>query len=314
MSPPRIFIIIPVKNGIATIRQCLDAIFLQTLIDQTEVILIDSGSTDGTLEAVKQFPVRLYQIPSEEFNHGETRNYGVNLAQGEFIVMTVQDAIASDRQWLEKLIAPFDDPEVDAVCGGQMVPHDPEKNPVEWFRPFSVPRIEKVMFPDHSTFEKLSPEEKRESCSLDDVNSAYRRSALVARPFKKVDTGEDMLWARETYECGRAIVFNFNTRVAHYHHQTPEYRYRSVLINLYFEYLFFGLITKPGWPVNDLIVLGKKMIRYRVPISWLRYNLALIYNRHHALCDFYSALKKGEIEEFYKRNVPEVPQGEQKPG
>ncbi len=82
-----ISIVIPVKDGISTIKQCLDAIFAQTLIDQTEVIIIDSGSTDGTLDIINLYPVRLYQIPPGTFNHGATRNYGVSLTKGEFVVI-----------------------------------------------------------------------------------------------------------------------------------------------------------------------------------------------------------------------------------
>jgi len=89
---PKISIIIPVKNGISTIEACLSEIFKQTLISDTEVIIIDSGSTDSTLEIVKKYPIILHQIPPEEFGHGKTRNLGVSIAKGEFVVMTVQDA------------------------------------------------------------------------------------------------------------------------------------------------------------------------------------------------------------------------------
>ena len=59
---PKISIIIPVKNGEKTINACLKGIFEQTLIKQTEVIIIDSGSTDNTLDIIKNYSVKLYQI------------------------------------------------------------------------------------------------------------------------------------------------------------------------------------------------------------------------------------------------------------
>ncbi|MBN2167017.1 MAG: glycosyltransferase family 2 protein, partial [Marinilabiliaceae bacterium] len=141
-----ISIIIPVKNGIATIRQCLDAIYVQTLIDQAEVIVIDSGSTDGTLEVLQQYPVRLYQIPPEDFNHGDTRNYGVSLAKGDFVVMTVQDAVTTDNKWLEKITQPFNDPQIMGICGRQMIPEEIDKNPGAWTQTFSKPVFKKTSF------------------------------------------------------------------------------------------------------------------------------------------------------------------------
>ena len=71
---PLISIIIPVKNGSDTIVSCLDAIFKQTLISKTEVIIIDSGSTDGTLDILKEYDVHIENIDSKDFNHGDTRN------------------------------------------------------------------------------------------------------------------------------------------------------------------------------------------------------------------------------------------------
>ena len=69
-----ISVIIPVKNGTPWLDACLQAIINQTLFDQTEIIVIDSGSTDGTLELLKKYPVTVYSIHPSEFNHGLTRN------------------------------------------------------------------------------------------------------------------------------------------------------------------------------------------------------------------------------------------------
>src|ERR1700722_2461941 len=134
-----ISVIIPVKNGDYWLEGVLEGLVTQTLFDRCELIVIDSGSTDKTLEMVRRFPVRLVQIPPEQFNHGSTRNLGVNLAKGEYVVMTVQDAKAADEGWLQKLLDGFDAPDVAGVCGQQIVPHDPDKNPVEWFRPVAPP-------------------------------------------------------------------------------------------------------------------------------------------------------------------------------
>ena len=83
LNEPLVSVVIPVKNGIDTLASCLDGIFGQTLRDKLEVIIIDSGSTDGTLDLLKKYPVRVYNLPPKEFNHGETRNLGVALCNNQ---------------------------------------------------------------------------------------------------------------------------------------------------------------------------------------------------------------------------------------
>lgn len=58
-----------------------------------EVLVVDSGSSDGTTDLARKYSARILSIPKSEFNHGGTRNRGIAEARGEFAVMTVGDAI-----------------------------------------------------------------------------------------------------------------------------------------------------------------------------------------------------------------------------
>src|SRR4051812_45617109 len=89
---PKISVVIPVKNGAYWLDECIQGIMQQTLFHQTEIIAIDSGSTDRSVEILEKYPVRIYRILPADFNHGLTRNYGAQLSRGEYVVMTVQDA------------------------------------------------------------------------------------------------------------------------------------------------------------------------------------------------------------------------------
>jgi len=60
-------ILIPAKDEALNIRSCLDSVFSQASSNQFEVIVVDSGSTDGTSEIVESYPVRLYRIPAKEY-------------------------------------------------------------------------------------------------------------------------------------------------------------------------------------------------------------------------------------------------------
>lgn len=112
-------ILIPVKNEIRWIAPCLDAVFRQNE-PPFEVIVVDSGSTDGTLQVLKRYPLRLVQIPPEDFHHARTRNLAASLAQGQTLVFLGGDAIPASNDWLKQLVAPLTDPRVAAAYGRQV--------------------------------------------------------------------------------------------------------------------------------------------------------------------------------------------------
>ncbi len=110
-------ILIPAKDEALNIRNCLDSVFSQASNNQFEVILVDSGSTDGTPEIVESYPVRLYRIPAKEFHHARTRNYLASLAQGKYLVYLNADAFPTSPNWLNSLISNFSDPSIGAAYG-----------------------------------------------------------------------------------------------------------------------------------------------------------------------------------------------------
>ncbi len=212
---PLLSIIIPTKNGEKTIAACLNSIFFeQKGIETPEVIIIDSGSEDKTLDIVSQYPVRIVQIPPGDFGHGRTRNMGVELTKGKFILFTVQDARLANDDFLLRALAHFEDGQVKAVGAKQIVPHERDKNPLQWYRPVSGYKIQ-VLDPDR--FATMNNEEKFFYARLDNVAAIYRREALVELSFPDVDFGEDILWAIEALARGWKIIIDHNLLVYHYH-------------------------------------------------------------------------------------------------
>ena len=303
-----ISIIIPVKNGIATLKSCLEAIFKQTLVAQIEVIIIDSGSTDGTLNLLKNYPVKLYSISPNEFNHGATRNYGVSLAKGEFVVMTVQDAVPADDCWLEKMFRHFEDPLVAGVCGQQIVPHHADKNPHQWFRPQSEGNFKKVHYPQVADFAKLSPEKQRQECGWDDVTAMYRKRKLVEIPFQPVMFGEDMIWAKEAIGKGYALIYDSTARVEHYHHHNPEYTYRRTLIVWLFTYYTFDFVREGSIKKTDYLKVVYRNFRWRLPLKWIWFNWSLYHSYEKGITHFKNSLhfnRLAELENYLSINIPQ---------
>ncbi|MDQ3231704.1 MAG: glycosyltransferase family 2 protein, partial [Pseudobdellovibrionaceae bacterium] len=80
-------IVIPVKNGYRYLREVLEAVGGQETDFAFEIVVVDSGSTDGSLEVLKKHNVQLIEINSHEFNHGSTRNLAISKTRGQFVVM-----------------------------------------------------------------------------------------------------------------------------------------------------------------------------------------------------------------------------------
>jgi len=113
-------ILIPTKNGARDIEACLEAIYSQKHVGHFEVLVVDSGSTDATLEIVRRYPARIERIPPEAFHHARTRNAVAYRANGEFLVFLSQDAIPASETWLMALLKNFEDVQVGAVYGRQL--------------------------------------------------------------------------------------------------------------------------------------------------------------------------------------------------
>ena len=119
-----ISVVIPVKDGGADLVRCLDAIARQEVDDEVEIVIVDSGSSDGSVEIARARGARVHEIPPEEFNHGRTRNLGAGLASGDVLAFTSQDAFAADERWLSRLVAPLRAGRAVAGVYGRQLPHE----------------------------------------------------------------------------------------------------------------------------------------------------------------------------------------------
>jgi rhamnosyltransferase len=311
-----ISIVIPVKNGDYWLENLLQKLMRQTLFPQSEIIVIDSGSTDGSIDIINRYPVRLIQIQPGEFNHGDTRNLGVREARGKYVVMTVQDAVPATDQWLQHFVDGFSDGKAVGLCGQQVVPHELDKNPVLWFRPVSAPRNTFYRYDKPQDFLQLSISQQRELVGWDNVTSAYHRDILLQFPFPRIDFAEDIFWAREMLIKGYTLGHIDEARVFHYHHYPPRFvlpRYFSVY---YFEHKAFGLSPEPVRSVIRKILSATRILLRESAVSWPAKGKWLIYNVRYWLAlrktirIFNDALIKGDsfLDEQYRQICKKAPQ------
>ncbi len=98
-------VVIPTKNGGEDFRRALATIANQKGFRKVEIIVVDSGSTDKTVEVAEQFGAKIIKILPEEFSHSYARNLGASYASGEYLLFTVQDALPPSDSWLYELFS-----------------------------------------------------------------------------------------------------------------------------------------------------------------------------------------------------------------
>ena len=115
-------VVILTYNGEQHIDEILASLTTQRFDGTYEILVIDSGSTDSTLDIIAKYPsVRLVQIPNSEFGHGKTRNLGAHLAKGRIVAYLTHDATPASDRWLHEITAPFGISErIVAVMGAQI--------------------------------------------------------------------------------------------------------------------------------------------------------------------------------------------------
>lgn len=242
-------IIIPTLNGEKYLRRVLRSIFTQKTDKIFEVIIIDSGSKDSTLEIVKQFPVKLLEIPQAEFGHGKTRNLGVEKSNGKFIVFLTQDAIPLKKEWLDKLINTFkkDDKIAGVYC--RQIPHQFEnpvtvKNLEDWVAGKEKFYIRAIK--DKEEFFNLPPFERRIIINFDNVASAIRRDVWKVYPLPESVFAADHQWGKQVLLEGYKIAFQPSAPVIHSHDRNPVYEFKRRYIDHKLNFKNYGLELFPN--------------------------------------------------------------------
>lgn len=220
---PLVSVCILSKNPGAVFKSVLKSVIAQVVDFQYEIIVIDSGSTDGTLEFIEALAcekITVFTIPPHEFGHGKTRNYAISKASGQFIAMITHDAQPKDENWLKNLINPFF---IDNEVAGVFGRHEAYDNASIFTR-----RDLKLHFDNFKNAEPVILLSDAERYARDtgyrqvlhyfsDNNAALRKSVWEKHPYPEVDFAEDQLWAKDIIENGYKKAYADNAIVYHSH-------------------------------------------------------------------------------------------------
>jgi len=218
-----------------------------------QIILVDSGSDDGTLEIAEDFGVdEIIHIPPDRFSFGRALNWGCKAASGKFCVFASAHVYPIREDWLEILLDKLNSSEnIGLVYGKQRGNHTTT---------FSENQIFRRWFPTYDINNQASP-------FCNNANAAIRRELWEAFPYDEQLTGlEDVDWARRVQAAGYDISYAADAEVVHVHDETAREvfnRYRRE------AYAHRRIMPEQGFSVWDLLRLTTSNILadYRAAVT-----------------------------------------------
>jgi rhamnosyltransferase len=199
MNEPAVTVVIRARDEAAGIGHCLDLVAAQRFGNgRAEVIVVDSGSRDQTVEIAHRRGARVLRVPPDAFTFGGALNLGAANAHGEIVVALSAHAFLPDRDWLTRICGPFADPRI-ACASGQR------------YRPDGS-------ILDGRTDQDLALARRHPEWGYSNGAGAFRAELWRQRPFRADLPGcEDLEWARHWLERGYQCVIDPTLVVDHDH-------------------------------------------------------------------------------------------------
>jgi threonine dehydrogenase-like Zn-dependent dehydrogenase/glycosyltransferase involved in cell wall biosynthesis len=203
-------IVIRTLNESTHLEELLKGIHAQNY-KNWEIVLVDSGSTDGTPDIARRYDARIFHIPSHEFTFGRSLNIGCREARGDYLVFASGHVWPVSNNWLRNMITPFEDPSVAMVYGRQ-----------QGTGSSSLAEHRDLNAQYGRTSHILVDEPKGNN-----GNAAIRRELWLDQPFDESLPGlEDVDWARRAEKRGYRVYYAADAPVVHAHEETLRQVYR----------------------------------------------------------------------------------------
>ena len=201
---PSVSVVIRAKNEARHIGEALAAIFDPAARQPRQVVVVDSGSTDGTQDIVRATPATLVQIQPNEFTYGFALNLGVAHTDSDVIATLSAHSLPANPEWLRALVAPFAQPNVAGVYGRQL--------------PRANATILELLGMRLTGLSSDKPKLLDRRPLFSNANGAIRRALWLEHPFdEQVGGAEDIAWVRTMQERGYVIAYQPTAVVYHSH-------------------------------------------------------------------------------------------------
>lgn len=202
-------IVMRAKNEMPQVQRTLERLQQQTFRD-FELFAVDSGSTDGTLEALQAACTadRLTRISPEEYQPGLVLNQAINQTSHETIILLNADAVPLDNRFLERLLRPLHQHRADAVFARQVARPDARFIVAyDYQRGYDAERVAPTFFSA--------------------VACAFKRELWERHRFREKGYAEDLSWAKDCIADGARFRFEPEAAVEHSHNYTLKQLYHK---------------------------------------------------------------------------------------
>lgn len=257
-------VIIPTKNAGQEFEDLMSILVNQSGIKNQEIIIVDSGSIDDTVNIAKKYKAKVKQIKPEEFSHSYSRNMGAEMAHGDYLLFMTQDALPSSDSWIFKILVAILKNDVIAASCAETPRADADLfyKVISWnhYKFLGVDQGDRLLSrPKESTYEAL-----RQNGQLSDIACMIKKDIFLSYKFRN-DYAEDLDLGLRLIADEHKLAFLSSVRVIHSHNREAYYFLKRAFVDTHHLARIFGdQLPKPKLEqellFKDILLSGKIII------------------------------------------------------
>jgi rhamnosyltransferase len=202
-------------NESELIGRCLETLQRQRAAVELDILVLDSGSTDSTLEIARAYGARIFNMAPDAFDYSTSLNVGIEQLPHDLVLILSAHAVPVDDEWVGRMLRPFDDPMVAGVASRQ-VPW----NGAPWLE---VERLARTFGSETTVYSGAA-----DGVLFSNAASCIRRSVWRDEPFT-LPAAEDLEWAERVTGAGWKVVYEASAAVYHSHDESPRAQARRLI-------------------------------------------------------------------------------------
>ena len=218
---PSLSVLVRIKNEGKYLKAFWDRLSSQTIFHEVEVVFLDSGSTDGSLEFIKQLPISIYQIAPEDFHFGSSCNLLMSLSHAPVVAFLSGHVLLEQVDALEKLHTAL----IQHKYGAAFLRQVPNTlwGATIYEKAFLARRFPKG---DAEVVKVHGPS------GFSNAASGLTRAAWQRLPFPKINASEDRVWASQHISLNGTLLYLPSVSVMHSHNESSDEIFKRVFLNV----------------------------------------------------------------------------------